>query len=102
MSRSGNTIVGTGSILVGGHIRKCRLYVLATADAGGGAARRAAPLFSRGMKRWKSRVPDTFQLSAILPLSAFWASREISNIRVFNTHEYSDSRRIHKFGDHII
>jgi hypothetical protein len=48
---SGNTIVGTGSILVGGHVRKCRFYVLATADAGGGAAKCAAPLFSRGMKR---------------------------------------------------
>ncbi len=30
----------TGPILVGGRVRKCRLYGLATADAGGGAATR--------------------------------------------------------------
>jgi len=43
----------------------------------------------------KSRVPDTFQLSAILPCSAFLASRKISNLRVFNNPEHSDSPRLH-------
>lgn len=32
----------------------------------------------------KIRVPDTFQLCAILPFSAFFASRRINNLRVFN------------------
>src|SRR5437016_13911789 len=44
------------------------------------SAGRAAPLFSRGMKRRKSRVPDTFQLDAIFPFSAFLASTKISNL----------------------
>ena len=37
------------------------------------------------------RVPLTFQLGAILPCSAFLASRKINKLRVFNTHKYSDS-----------
>jgi len=48
------------------------------------SAGRAAPLFSRGMKRRKSRVPDTFQLSAISAFSDFCASSKINNLRVFN------------------
>jgi hypothetical protein len=43
----------------------------------------------------KSRVPDTFQLDAILPFSAFVAPRKINNLRVFNNSEYSDSPRLH-------
>jgi hypothetical protein len=41
------------------------------------------------------RVPDTFQLGAILPFSAFLASRKINKLRVFNNREYSDSLRLH-------
>src|ERR1700746_2839879 len=37
------------------------------------------------------RVPDMFQLGAILSGSAFLACRKINNLRVFNTPEYSDS-----------
>jgi hypothetical protein len=44
----------------------------------------------------KSRVPDTFQLGAIPDARAFLASRKISNLRVFNTAEYSDSPRLHQ------
>jgi hypothetical protein len=42
----------------------------------------------------KIRVPDTFQLGAILPFFAFLASRKINKLRVFNTSEYSDSPRL--------
>jgi len=45
------------------------------------------------------RVPLTFQLGAILPCSAFLASRKINKLRVFNTHKYSDSPRLHDFSD---
>jgi hypothetical protein len=45
----------------------------------------------------KSRVPDTFQLGAISWYCAFLAGREISNLRVFNRSEYSDSSRLHHF-----
>jgi len=38
----------------------------------------------------KVHVPDTFQLGAIFPFSAFLASCEINNLSVFNTREYSD------------
>jgi hypothetical protein len=43
----------------------------------------------------KSHVPDTFQFAAILPCSAFLASRKINKLRVFNTCEYSDPRLHH-------
>jgi hypothetical protein len=43
----------------------------------------------------KSRVPDTFQLSAILPCSTFFAFQFFNNLRVFNAHEYPDSPRLH-------
>jgi hypothetical protein len=43
----------------------------------------------------KPRVPDTFQLGAILTCSAFLASRKVNNLRVFNNPEYSDSPRLH-------
>jgi hypothetical protein len=43
----------------------------------------------------KSCVPDTFQLRAILPYSAFLASRKINNLCVFNNHEYFDFPRLH-------
>src|SRR5262249_49614488 len=39
----------------------------------------------------KTRVPDTFQLSAILPFSAYCALRKNNNLRVFNTPVHSDS-----------
>jgi hypothetical protein len=42
----------------------------------------------------KSHVPDTFQLGAIFPFSAFLASRKINKLCVFNNHEYSDSPRL--------
>ncbi len=45
----------------------------------------------------KIRVPDTFQLGAILPFPTFLASRKINNLRVFNNPEYSDSSRLHHF-----
>jgi hypothetical protein len=41
-----------------------------------------------------SRVPDTFQLGAISPFSAFRAARKIDKLRVFRTPEYSDSPRL--------
>jgi hypothetical protein len=41
------------------------------------------------------RVPDTFQLGAILSYTAFLASRKINRLRVFNTPEYSNSPRLH-------
>src|SRR6266850_1538488 len=50
----------------------------------------------------KSRVPDTFQLGAILPCSAFLASRKINNLCVFNRHEYSDSPRLHHIKASVI
>jgi hypothetical protein len=50
---------------------------------------------SRG--RRKSDVPDTFQLGAISEDHAFCAYSEFSNLRVFNTHENSDSPRLQKF-----
>jgi hypothetical protein len=43
--------------------------------------------------RQKSRVPDTFQLGAILPILAFLASREINKLHAFNGAEYSSSPR---------
>jgi len=43
----------------------------------------------------KSRVPDTFQLAAILPFFAFLASRKINKLRAFNKPDYSDSPRLH-------
>jgi hypothetical protein len=49
------------------------------------------------VRRRESRVPDTFQLGAILAYTAFLAGREINNLRVFNTPEYSDSPRLHHF-----
>jgi len=45
----------------------------------------------------KSHVPDTFQLTAFFPFSAFLASRKINKLCVFNNHEYSDSPRLHHF-----
>jgi hypothetical protein len=45
----------------------------------------------RTPRKVKTRVPDTLQLGAILPCSAFLASRKINKLRVFNTREYSDS-----------
>jgi hypothetical protein len=45
----------------------------------------------------KTRVPDTFQLGAISWYCAFSAGREINNLRVFNTREYSDSPRLQDF-----
>jgi hypothetical protein len=39
----------------------------------------------------KIPVPDTIQLGAILAYTAFLAGREINNLRVLNTREYSDS-----------
>ncbi len=50
----------------------------------------------------KIRVPDTFQLGAILPFFAFLASRKINKLRVFNTSEYSDSPRLHDLKVFII
>jgi hypothetical protein len=47
----------------------------------------------------KSRVPDTFQLGAILPFFAFLASRKINKLRVFNTPDYSDSPRLQNSND---
>ncbi len=41
------------------------------------------------------RVPDTFQLGAISPCSAFLACRKINKLRVFNTPGYSDSLHLH-------
>jgi hypothetical protein len=41
------------------------------------------------------RVPDTFQLGAILPFCAFLAARKMNNLRVFNGPEHSDSPRLH-------
>jgi len=41
------------------------------------------------------RVPDTFQLGAILSFTAFLAGRKINKLRVFNTPEYSSSPRLH-------
>jgi len=50
----------------------------------------------------KIRVPDTFQLGAILPFFAFLASRKINKLRVFNTSEYSDSPRLHHLNTSVI
>jgi hypothetical protein len=50
----------------------------------------------------KSRVPDTFQLGAISPCSAFLASRQINKLSVFNKPEYSDSPRLQGFNYFII
>ena len=50
----------------------------------------------------RGRVPDTFQLGAILPFPAFGASRKINKLRVFNTPEYSDSPRLHQFKATVI
>jgi hypothetical protein len=51
----------------------------------------------------EARVPDTFQLAAILPFAAFLASRNINNLHVFNTLECFDSPRLHfcKYFIHI-
>jgi len=46
------------------------------------------------------RVPDTFQLGAILQYRAFLASQVFNNLRVFNTREYSDSFRLHHVSQH--
>ena len=58
------------------------------------------PGFSSGLQYEKQCVQirpftDTFQLAAILPCSAFLASRKINKLRVFNKPEYSDSPRLH-------
>jgi hypothetical protein len=45
--------------------------------------------------RGKSRVPDTFQLRAILPFPTPLASRRINNLRVCRTAKYFDSPRLH-------
>ena len=46
--------------------------------------------------RVPARVPDTFQLGAILSYTAFLASRKINKLRVFNTPEYSNSPLVHQ------
>jgi hypothetical protein len=51
--------------------------------------------FVRKMK--KRRVPDTFQLTAILPFLSFFPFLRISNLRVFNGSESPDSPRLHHF-----
>jgi hypothetical protein len=48
-----------------------------------------------GCKDEKPRVPDTFQLGAILSYRAFLAGRKINNLRVSNNAEYSNSPRLH-------
>jgi hypothetical protein len=53
-------------------------------------------------KNEKPRVPDTVQLGAISPFSAFLASLKISNLRVFNIREYSDSPRLHHIKASVI
>jgi len=45
----------------------------------------------------KTRVPDTFQLGAILSYTAFLAGRKINNLRVFNIPEYSNSPRLQDY-----
>jgi hypothetical protein len=45
----------------------------------------------------KGRVPDTFQLGAISDSGAFYASRKINKLFVFNGLEYSDSHRRYHF-----
>ena len=42
----------------------------------------------------KVRVPDTFQLGAISPFSAFLASQKISKLRVFKAVVHSNSPRL--------
>ena len=48
------------------------------------------------------RVPDTFQLGAISPCSAFLACLKINKLRVFNTPGYSDFPRLQNFNYFVI
>ena len=46
-------------------------------------------------RKQNGRVPDTFQLGAILEYAAFLAGRKTNNLRLFNRLEHSDSPRLH-------